>query len=167
MSDKSRFSDDSPFLPPQNKQEREWMCKRDEATRIWRETGDDSMAIEIGLFPKKGDDQMHTELHYSDHTFSVARTSDSSATITFNCDDSHRHEPLNVGRMSPEMEVENGADAPPGWGIGRDKLETSFVSPFTVALKLSADILLSECNAASQLDEFFDEDTQSFYDIEE
>ena len=71
------------------------------------------MAIEIGLFPKKGDDQMHTELHYSDHTFSVARTSDSSATITFNCDSSDI--PLNVGRMSPEMEVENGGDALGHW----------------------------------------------------
>ena len=49
--DLSRFYD-NPFQPPNASPELlEWYRKRDEAIRIWRETGDDSMAIEIGLFP--------------------------------------------------------------------------------------------------------------------
>ena len=49
--DTSRFTD-NPFQPPNASPELlEWYDKRDKAIRIWRETGDDSMAIEIGLFP--------------------------------------------------------------------------------------------------------------------
>ena len=49
--DTSRFTD-NPFQPPNASPELlEWYDKRDEAVRIWRETGDESMAIEIGLFP--------------------------------------------------------------------------------------------------------------------
>ena len=49
--DTSRFTD-NPFQPPNASPELlEWYDKRDEAIRIWRETGDESMAIEIGLFP--------------------------------------------------------------------------------------------------------------------
>ena len=48
---KSRFYD-NPFQPPNAPPKLlAWYEKRDEAIRIWRETGDDSMAIEIGLFP--------------------------------------------------------------------------------------------------------------------
>ncbi len=47
----SRWTD-NPFQPPNASPELlEWYEKRDRAIRIWRETGDDSMAIEIGLFP--------------------------------------------------------------------------------------------------------------------
>ena len=43
---------DNPFRSPDTPPEQlEWLNKRDEALRIYRETGDDSMAIEIGLFP--------------------------------------------------------------------------------------------------------------------
>ena len=51
MDSKSRFYDDLPFRPPENDEQREWMRKRDEATRIFHETGDTTMAEEIGLFP--------------------------------------------------------------------------------------------------------------------
>ena len=51
QGDMSRFYD-NPFQPPNASPELlEWYDKRDEAIRIWREMGDDSMAIEIGLFP--------------------------------------------------------------------------------------------------------------------
>ena len=47
----SRWTD-NPFQPPNASPELlEWYEKRDEAIRIWRETGDETMAIEIGLFP--------------------------------------------------------------------------------------------------------------------
>ena len=47
----SRWTD-NPFRRPDITPEQlEWIEKRNEATRIFRETGDDTMAIEIGLFP--------------------------------------------------------------------------------------------------------------------
>ena len=47
----SRWTD-SPFQPTNASPELlEWYEKRDEAIQIWRETGDETMAIEIGLFP--------------------------------------------------------------------------------------------------------------------
>ena len=33
-------------------EQKKWLDKRDEAIRIYQETGDETMAQEIGLFPK-------------------------------------------------------------------------------------------------------------------
>ena len=53
LRDVSRWTD-NPFTPSDASPELlEWYDKRDEAIRIWRQTGDDTMAIEIGLFPSK------------------------------------------------------------------------------------------------------------------
>ena len=53
----SRWTD-NPFQPPNAPPELlEWYAKRDEAIRVWRETGDDTMAIEIGLFPSKEEEE--------------------------------------------------------------------------------------------------------------
>ena len=47
----SRWTD-NPFRDPKATPEQlEWIEKRNKATRIFQETGDDTMAIEIGLFP--------------------------------------------------------------------------------------------------------------------
>ena len=47
----SRWTD-NPFRDPNATPEQlEWIEKRDQALSIYRETGDDTMAIEIGLFP--------------------------------------------------------------------------------------------------------------------
>ena len=47
----SRWTD-NPFRRPGLTQEQlDWLKKRNEATRIFQETGDDTMAIKIGLFP--------------------------------------------------------------------------------------------------------------------
>ena len=55
--DVSRWTD-NPFTPPNASPELlEWYDKRDEAIRIWRETGDDTMAIEIGLFPSREEEK--------------------------------------------------------------------------------------------------------------
>ena len=53
-----RWTDD-PFWQPKTPEEKEWIRKRDEAIKLFRETGDDSMAIEIGLFPppKSGEEK--------------------------------------------------------------------------------------------------------------
>ena len=49
---------DNPFQPPNAPPELlEWYERRDEAIRVWRETGDDTMAIEIGLFPSKEEEE--------------------------------------------------------------------------------------------------------------
>ena len=49
----SRWTD-YPFRKPNLSAEQlEWLEKRDETMRICYATGDDSMAIEIGLFPKR------------------------------------------------------------------------------------------------------------------
>ena len=50
--DTSRWTD-NPFRDPNASPEQlAWLEKRDEAFRIWRETGDETMLQEIGLFPK-------------------------------------------------------------------------------------------------------------------
>ena len=52
----SRWTD-NPFRKPNLSPEQlEWLNKRDEATRIYQETGDDTLAIQIGLFPPREDE---------------------------------------------------------------------------------------------------------------
>ena len=56
----SRWTDNPFRQPGLTPGQLEWLDKRDEATRIFQETGDDTMAIEIGLFPprdEKPDDE--------------------------------------------------------------------------------------------------------------
>ena len=49
----SRWTD-NPFQPPNASPELlDYYAKREEATKVWRETGDDSGLIELGLFPTK------------------------------------------------------------------------------------------------------------------
>ena len=49
----SRWTD-NPFRRPGLSQEQlDWLAKRNKATRIFQETGDDTMAIEMGLFPAR------------------------------------------------------------------------------------------------------------------
>ena len=60
----SRWTD-NPFRRPDiTPEELKWIEKRNEATRIFQETGDDTMAIEIGLFPARDveDDEAKQEL---------------------------------------------------------------------------------------------------------
>ena len=53
MPASSRFSD-NPFRDPHLSPEQvDRIEKRNKALRIYRETGDDSLAIKIGLFPAK------------------------------------------------------------------------------------------------------------------
>ena len=57
----ARFSD-NPFRPKDlSPEENAWRDKRNEALRIFRQTGDKTMAQEIGLFPKPKDDEGEAE----------------------------------------------------------------------------------------------------------
>ena len=48
----SRFTDNPFRQPGLSKEQLEWLAKRDKAMKIYRESGDPTMAQEIGLFPK-------------------------------------------------------------------------------------------------------------------
>ena len=53
----SRWTD-NPFAPMNPTPEQQaWFDKRDEAIRHFHETGDDSLAIEIGLFPSPEEEE--------------------------------------------------------------------------------------------------------------
>ena len=80
----SRWTD-NPFREPNLPPERlKWLEMRNEATRIFHETGDDTMAIEIGLFPPhkaEGDtegvmeDKVGQQLHKAQDTISKLKKS--------------------------------------------------------------------------------------------
>ena len=63
MSDEgnSRWTDNPFRQPGLPKEQLEWLEKRDEAMRRYRESGDDTMAIEIGLFPPHDDEENPVE----------------------------------------------------------------------------------------------------------
>lgn len=50
----SRFTDNPFRQPGLSREQLVWLAKRDEAMKIYRESGDSTMAQEIGLFPKEG-----------------------------------------------------------------------------------------------------------------
>ena len=67
----SRWTD-NPFRQPGLSQEQlDWLNKRNEATRIFQETGDDTMAIEIGLFPARDEEEGEAEKPLDDSTTST------------------------------------------------------------------------------------------------
>ena len=158
---RSRFSD-NPFQPPNASPELlEWYRKRDEAIRIWRETGDDSMAIEIGLFPSReeeaglvnerdsGSEVLARRIYeYEGEGFEVTRTSPDSATVSLICEE-HDHEDLIVGKIEGHTE----------WGVGRKDSGSFFDGSFAEAVDHCADQLIEECDnieSIAQVDEFFD-----------
>ncbi len=60
----SRWTDNPFRRPDLTPEQLEWIKKRNEATRIFQETGDDTMAIEIGLFAteeKEGEETSQDE----------------------------------------------------------------------------------------------------------
>lgn len=58
---KARFYDYTPFRPPANEAEREWLRKRDEALRTYDATGDPTLAQKIGLFPTEEEKRLLAE----------------------------------------------------------------------------------------------------------
>ena len=63
MADADARWKDNPFWQPETPEQKEWSDKVTEALRIYRETGDDSMAVEIGLFPAESEDEGDSEVH--------------------------------------------------------------------------------------------------------
>ena len=160
--DYSRFTD-NPFQPPNASPELlEWYRKRDEAIRIWRETGDDSMAIEIGLFPSPEEEaQLNREkeermttvkriYEYRGKQFDITRISPDSIIIGLNCGE-HKFEDFIIARIEGHA----------GWGVGR-KTSGGYILdevPFSEAVNHCADALSAECDnvtAIDQIDELFD-----------
>lgn len=161
--DYSRFTD-NPFQPPNASPELlEWYRKRDEAIRIWRETGDDSMAIEIGLFPSPEEEARLAEeererrdhikriYEYQGAKFEVIRTSPDSITIGLKCGWSgHNHEDYIIGRIEGQKE----------WGVGRKESGHPHEGDtFDEAVQYCATQLSEECdtlNAIEEVDWFFE-----------
>ena len=57
----SRFSDPRPLMPPETPEQAEWQEKVRQAMRRFRETGDETMAQEIGLFPTEEEKRLAAE----------------------------------------------------------------------------------------------------------
>ena len=165
QGDMSRFYD-NPFQPPNASPELlEWYRKRDEAIKIWRETGDDSMAIEIGLFPSPEEEARLEEeesarryhvkriYEYAGKKFKVTRTSPDSITIGLKCGwHGHNHENYIIGRIEGHK----------GWGVGRKESgHPHDGDTFEEAVQYCATKLSEECdtlNAIEEVDWFFEID---------
>lgn len=158
-SDLSRFYD-NPFQPPNASPELlEWYRKRDEAIRIWRETGDDSMAIEIGLFPSPEEEAQLKEermttakrvYEYKGKRFEITRISADSVIIGLKCED-YNLEDFVIGTIEGHA----------GWGVGR-KTSGGYILDdvsFLEAVQHCATLLSEECDnliAIEEVDEFFE-----------
>ena len=119
------------------------------------------MAIEIGLFPSKEEEEQlkreeaearvkRTHQH-GDRQFEVTRTSSDSVTVELECEQ-HAHEVYIVGRIEGDV----------GWGVGtRDRgyplRDTSFVEAVEhCAVELSGEcIALDADSAIAEVDMFF------------
>ena len=147
----------------------EWYRKRDEALRIYRETGDDSMAVEIGLFPSaKEEAQLNEEkeegmtlvkriYEYKGEEFEVTRTSPDSITIGLKCEE-HDHEDFIIGKIERHA----------GWGVGR-KTSGGYTLDdvsFLEAVNHCADALSVECDNIVAIDEVDSMVDTQFYDGE-
>ena len=165
----ARFSD-NPFQPVNPSPEQlEWYAKRDEALRLYRESGDESLAIEIGLFPshkgettRVGDGQVEESMEdegdgmtlqkmimgINEDEFEITRTSPDSAVVELLCDE-HEHEEYIVGRIECQK----------GWGVGRKESGHAHDGDtFWEAVEHCANELSEECDslkAIEEVDEFF------------
>ena len=75
---------DNPFQPPNASPELlEWYAKRDEAIRVWRETGDDTMAIKIGLFPSREEEKELEEMDANESRSQVSALKELEADPDF------------------------------------------------------------------------------------
>ena len=142
MPANNRFSD-NPFRDPNLTPEQvERIEKRNEALRIYRETGDEGPAIEIGLFPARPTKL----LSYMKMEFPVTRTAPHAASINVLCD-LHEHDDFQISIV----------DMDGRWGLGR---KTSggkvFIGNFGRAIRRCARLLSKECTAISEVDAFFE-----------
>ena len=126
----------------------EWLEKRNAATQVFHETGDTTMAEDIGLFPS----QPRRMWEYGGFTFHVVRKSEDSAYVGLKCDD-HYHKIFVIGltESEPRKLLVDRADEGHKYGVG--SLEQ--------ALEQAGDLIIEECpqglerRFVKQLDDFF------------
>ena len=133
---------------PTPRQQREWIEKRNEATRIFHETRDATLAEDIGLFPPK---PRRLWLHKG-LVFHVSRTSDDSTYIGLRCDSHNFHAVYMIGLTGDEKALL----------IGQVSSETPKYRVYSLeeALERGANLLIQDCLMGAeyfskQLDEFF------------
>ena len=182
--DVSRWTD-NPFTPPNASPELlEWYDKRDEAIRIWRETGDDSMAIEIGLFPSKEEEMAEEEAQLSalrrskapgkrTECYEGARESGKqrgAMTLDRGIYE-HGGRQFEVTRTSPdsvtialvcddhdhEEYIVGRIEEDTGWGVGRRESGEPFDGDsFLEAVEYSATMLSEECVSLDAIEQVDD-----------
>ena len=145
----SRWTD-NPFRDPNATPEQiERLEKRNDATRIFHETGDTTMAEDIGLFPP----QPRRMWECKGFLFHVVRKSAAAAYVGLKCDD-HYHKIVVIGlteREPHELLVGRVEEGSSKYGV--ESLEQ--------ALEQATDLIIDECSQdleprfVKQLDEFF------------
>ena len=147
MPANSRFSD-NPFRDPNATPEQvERIEKRNKALRIYRETGDTGPAIEAGLFP----DKPTTKMTYKSTDFMLKRPVLNGPTVDviLICDQ-HEHEPYTISTVESTNR----------WALGRKTEGGSvFHGSFNRGIRRCADLLIRECAAVVEVDEFFRQTT--------
>ena len=147
--EQSRWTDNPFRQPGLSPEQLKWLDERDEATRIFQETGDDTMAEDIGLFPS----QPRRMWEYGGVTFHVVRKSEDSVYVGLKCDD-HYHKVFIIGltEWDPRELLVGRAD--------KDSGKYS-VRSLEQALEQAGDLIIDECaqglerRFAKQLDDFF------------
>ena len=113
-------------------------------------TIEESLDVSVPLSTDEDDDKaLTTRLYeYKEKLFEAIRTSPDSATVNLKCG-KHEHDDLIIGRMDGER----------GWLIGRkpDVGPRGPIEIFAGAVEYCANMLVEECEAFVQLDEFFAE----------
>ena len=136
---------DSPLEDSVSPEQREWLDKRNKATRVFHETGDSTMGEDIGLFPRRP----RRMWSHEGRQFHVVRKSEEAAYIGLRCP-THFHKIFIIGLLEDETELIIGRP-----NEGEPKFS---VNSLEDALKVGANQLLQECPAGfrKQLDDFFD-----------
>ena len=187
----SRWTD-NPFQPPNASPELlEWYEKRDEAIRIWRETGDETMAIEIGLFPTPEEEaEVEREMAMGENFVvgvrecgtrlmeeaKLAEQREDGGEVLSRRVYKYEGEEFEVIRTSPdsatvtldcemhdhEVFIVGKIEGHREWGVGRKDSGSSFDGSFAEAVDHCADQLIEECNNIESIAEVDD-----FFDGEE
>ncbi len=147
MPANNRFSD-NPFRDPNLSPEQvERIEKRNEALRIYRETGDRGPAVEAGLFPSKPE----TSMNYKGTTFTLSRPISDGPTVDMSlvCEH-HKHDVFTISTIETTGK----------WGLGRKATGgKTYNGTFNGAIRRCADLLVRECKAVTEVDRFFEQST--------
>ena len=147
MPANNRFSDNPIRDPNLSPEQVERIEKRNEALRIYRETGDRGPAVEAGLFPPKPT----TKMTYKGTEFMLQRPVSDGPTVDVSlvCAE-HEHDAYTISIF----------DGNNRWAFGR-KAEGGKVyhGGFKTGVRRCADMLIRECTAIVEVDDFFSQPT--------